>query len=188
MKENDIIEKLRQGDETAFCELIDCYSGYVTAIICNLSRGMLSGADVEELAADVFAALWRSVPKLRQDAPLKPYLAQTARNAVRSRLRASRGEILPLNEQIAAGGNNPEEEAILREQTEIVNSAVETMEEPDREIFLRFYFFGERVGGIASRMELNLSTVKTKLRRARQKLCRKLEERGYSREKAQQDV
>lgn len=181
MKENDIIEKLRQGDETAFCELIDCYSGYVTAIICNLSRGMLSGADV-------FAALWRSVPKLRQDAPLKPYLAQTARNAVRSRLRASRGEILPLNEQIAAGGNNPEEEAILREQTEIVNSAVETMEEPDREIFLRFYFFGERVGGIASRMELNLSTVKTKLRRARQKLCRKLEERGYSREKAQQDV
>lgn len=181
MKENDIIEKLRQGDETAFCELIDCYSGYVTAIICNLSRGMLSGADV-------FAALWRSVPKLRQDAPLKPYLAQAARNAVRSRLRASRGEILPLNEQIAAGGNNPEEEAILREQTEIVNSAVETMEEPDREIFLRFYFFGERVGGIASRMELNLSTVKTKLRRTRQKLCKKLEERGYGCEKTQKDV
>lgn len=184
MKENDIIIKLRQGDETAFCELIDCYSGYVTAIICNLSRGLFSGSDVEELAADVFAAVWRSALNLRQDVPLKPYLAQAARNAVRSRLRGSRGEVLPLDERIAAGGNNPEEEAILREQTEIVNSAVESMDQPDREIFLRFYFFGERLGGIASRMELNLSTVKTKLRRARQRLREKLEERGYGREEA----
>lgn len=182
MKENDIIEKIRQGDEEAFCELIDCYSGYVTAIICNLSRGLLSGADVEELAADVFAGLWRSAPRLRPQASLKPYLAQSARNAVRSRLRKWRGEILPLDETVAAGGKMPEDETILREQTEIINSAVEVMEEPDREIFLRFYFFGERVGGIADRMGLNLSTVKTKLRRARNRLREKLEERGYGRE------
>lgn len=181
MEELEIVKGLRRGDENALCAAIDAYGNYVTAIICNLSRGMLNTQDAEEASADVFVSLWRNAGNLR-DASLRPYLAQAARNAARDRLRRFRG-VLPLDDS-APAREAPEEDAILREQTEIVDGAVDALGEPDREIFVRFYFFGERVRGIAGRLGLNQATVKTKLRRARNKLRERLIERGYDREKA----
>lgn len=181
MDDTGIVKGLRRGDETALCGMIDCYSSYVTAIVGNLSRGFFSAQDVEEIAADVFVGVWRNAENLRDGASLRPYLAQAARNMTRGRLRSRRGEALPLEETIIAGCVAPEEEAILREQSEIVSSAVEALEEPDREIFIRFYYFGERLAGIAGRLGLKLPTVKTKLRRARGKIGGVLAERGYGR-------
>lgn len=181
MEESEIVNGLRRGEENALSAAIDLYGSYVAAIVCNITRGMLGTQDVEEAAADVFVSLWKNAGNLR-DGSLRPYLGQAARNAARDRLRRFRS-VLPLDEN-APSREAPEEEAILREQREIVNGAVGGLGEPDREIFVRFYYFGERIRGIAARLGLNQATVKTKLRRARNKLRDKLIERGYDREKA----
>jgi RNA polymerase sigma-70 factor (ECF subfamily) len=65
---------------------------------------------------------------------------------------------------------------------EIVNKAADSFGEPDREVFVRFYFYGERVKDIGSRLSLNAATVKTKLRRCRQKIQYIFAERGYRNE------
>jgi RNA polymerase sigma-70 factor (ECF subfamily) len=44
------------------------------------------------------------------------------------------------------------------------------MELPDREIFLRHYYYYQGVSRIAEEMDMNVSTVKTHLARGRQKL------------------
>ena len=38
MKEQEALQKLRRGDQLALEALMDRYSGYVTAILCNLAR------------------------------------------------------------------------------------------------------------------------------------------------------
>ena len=48
------------------------------------------------------------------------------------------------------------------------------MEEPDREIFLRHYFYCQGVAEIALALDMNTNTVKTRLRRGREKLRREL--------------
>ena len=54
--------------------------------------------------------------------------------------------------------------------------AVESMGEPDREIFLRFYYLFQTMEEIALQMRMPLGTVKTKLYRGRKRLKAMLEE------------
>jgi len=73
----------------------------------------------------------------------------------------------------------PDELAILREQKQIIEQAVDAFGEPEREIFIRFYYFGETIKTISERLQMNTATTKTKLRRLRSKLKDIMQERGY---------
>lgn len=48
--------------------------------------------------------------------------------------------------------------------------AVDGMGEPDREIFLRHYYYCQSVADIAAALDMNANTVKTRLRRGRERL------------------
>ena len=58
MNDSEIIRKLKNREEEGLRGLIRQYTPYVTAILCNISRGILSLEDIEELAADVFWSVW----------------------------------------------------------------------------------------------------------------------------------
>ena len=62
---------------------------------------------------------------------------------------------------------------------ELVRAAVEAMPLEDREIFLRHYYYFQPLARIAEELSMNLSTVKTRLRRGREKLKDELKRRGY---------
>ena len=85
--ETDWIRRLKQDDETALCEIIGKYTGYVYTILRNFSHGTLPQEDLEELTADVFLRLWNSRNRLRDGSDLAPYLAAIARNGVKNRFR-----------------------------------------------------------------------------------------------------
>ena len=167
-------------DEQWYAALIDRYTPYVTAIISGICKGSLPGSDIEEAAADVFFRVWRKKDQIRTD-NIKAYIAQIARNAGIDRLRQRGIELIPYDDDILQLSREglPDELAIAREQREIVKTAVGSFQEPDKEIFIRFYFFGETIRVIAERLKINASTIKTKLRRARSKLRDIMHERGY---------
>lgn len=54
-----------------------------------------------------------------------------------------------------------------RETQETLWRAVEALSEPERTLFLRYYYEGEKLKTIAADLGMNLSTAKTKLRRGR---------------------
>ena len=51
-----------------------------------------------------------------------------------------------------------------------IRGAVDGMGEPDREIFLRHYYYCQSVADIAAALDMNANTVKTRLRRGRERL------------------
>ena len=57
-----------------------------------------------------------------------------------------------------------------KEEQQLVRRAVDGLGEPDREIFLRHYYYAQTVSQISREMQLNPSTIKTKLSRGRQRL------------------
>lgn len=81
---------------------------------------------------------------------------------------------LPLNLEIGLEENSQDLEQI--ETMESINSAINRLDEPDRELFIRRYVFSEPVKSLAERFELNRNTVATKLARARKKLAQFLKE------------
>ena len=57
-----------------------------------------------------------------------------------------------------------------KEQRQAVQRFLLALPQPDREIFLRHYYYCQTVAVIAAELELNRSTVKAQLVRGRQKL------------------
>ena len=55
-----------------------------------------------------------------------------------------------------------------------MREAVLSLPQPDREIFLRFYYDCQSIPVIAEKLRMNPSTVKTRLRRGRERLRQQL--------------
>lgn len=135
-------------------------------------------ADTEEVTADVFFALWQNRNKV-QPGKLRPYLSALARNTDLNKLRQRRQE-LPLEEDIITiAVSAPEQSYAKKELAAFVRRAVAALPWPEREIFLRHYYYCQRVKDIAAVLDMNESTVKTKLHRGREVLRRSIQEGGY---------
>lgn len=176
MTETELVKALRRGNLDALSELIDRCTPYVSSVISRILRGRQ--ADVEELTADVFLAAWDNRDKLRPG-QVKGYLGAIARNRAFNLLRGLR-ESLPLEDDVLLlTADGPEKELDKRETARVVNRALSRLERPQRELFVRHYYYGQTVQEAALAMGLNLSTAKTWLRRGRETLKSELRKEGY---------
>ena len=73
---------------------------------------------------------------------------------------------------------NLEDEAIRSINAEIVQEAVDRLEEPDRTIFIRRYYYLEKVKAIADYLQISEKAVEHRLSRGRERLKHQLLERG----------
>ncbi len=170
MQDDEILRLMRSRDSRGLEGLMDRYIPYVSAICWNILRGSMVREDAEEVVSDVFLAAWNQAGKIRPGYA-KAWLGAVARNKARNKLREM-GMDLPLEEDILEipDENTPDDLARQAEQARMVRCAVDHMGEPDREIFLRHYYFCQTVQEIGACMDLKESTVKTKLRRGRMRL------------------
>lgn len=179
VKENMLISSLKNGEVSAIESIIEDFSGYVCTVIRNFSRGRLSGEDIEEISADVFIKLWQSRKRLDAECGLKPYISAIARNLVKNRFRS----IVPVFDDIedseAASDFNLAESVEISQMLRCLDQGLATISAKQREIFLRFYFYGEKASEIGQKMNLKDSTVRCELTRARAKLKEYLNERGF---------
>ncbi len=179
MEERKLLRRLKRGDPAALGELIDRYSPYVYAIASNIMSHAMSREDVEEVVSDTFASLWENRGRIETEL-LKAYLGAIARNKAKSALRSHR-ETEALEDDLITLSlpNEPERRVLLSELRGLAHEAVDSLPEPDREIFQRYYFLYQKVDEIGAQLGLNSATVRTKLARGRKRLRRYLTERGY---------
>lgn len=169
MDEASALRALCTGDGEALGWFIDRYTPYVATIVKNTLPPGATAQDAEEAVADTFVALWRGAARIRPGG-VRAYLGGIARNKARDAARAVRGET-PLKEDVLSLPEpGPDEALAERELLERTRRAVDAMPEPDREIFLRHYFYCQTVADIGLAMEMNVNTVKTRLRRGRERL------------------
>ena len=176
--EKSALRALKPGNEAALKGMIDRYAAYVGTIIYNIIGSFMTVSDVEEVASDVFLALWSNAEKVRPG-KVKAYLSGVARNKAKEKTREM-GYELPLDDDVVVVSNTDlERDFEEREQAGFIRQAVLAMSHPDREIFLRHYYYCQSVSQISEEMGINPSTVKTKLRRGREKLKEIISEGGY---------
>lgn len=180
MNDRELFEGIKQKDTSCLEKFIEKYSDYIAKIVTCVGGKSLRKQDIEEITADVFISIWQNAEKINMVGDsMKSYLGAIARNKTKTVLSSKKVELLPLNEDILAKGILTDD--ILEKETyELVNKTVCEMEEPDREIFIRRYFFFEKVREIAEHLSMNKKTVETRLLRGREKLKSMLVERGIA--------
>ncbi len=180
MTEHELINGLQNHDDFAVKELMDIYTPFVSSIIYNVSNGALSTADIEETTADVFIVLWNNSGKIREGS-LQGYIASIAKSRTKDKIRRTKKhfiefdieEVMPADEHLITDDIDRQ---ILQKDLE---DAMDTLDEPDKEILMRYYYYYQTAPKIAEVMSLKLEAVKSKIKRGRKKLKAFLEERGY---------
>ena len=177
MNESKLVKKLNRRSRSALNQAIGSYTPYVSAVILRALAGRACREDVEELCADVFVALWTHADTLDPEQGLRPWLAAVARNKATDWLR-SRHPNEPIPEGAPDPAPGPEELAERREQSARLWAAVNALGEPDRSLFLRYYYEGEALKSIAAELGLSQTNAKQRLFRGRKALKAALREGG----------
>lgn len=185
-KEQRLAAALKKGDTSALAKIIDGYAGYVCAVIRNFSRGHHPGSgafteeDIDELCSDVFFGLWEHRGGIDAELGLKAYLSAIARNAVKNRFRSAKPPTVDIEElPELADDFSVEHRAELNELMRELDSLIKALSAEDREIFMRFYFYGQKSSEIAIIMDTAEGTVRSRLSRTRAKLREELRNRGF---------
>ena len=177
--DNELIAGLKSGGESVIYIISAEFSGYVMTVIRNFAGGALSPQDMEELCSDVFFKLWQHRKSLDESLGLKPYLSVCAKNAVKNRLRSLKAPTEDIDDVDVPSALSVEHLAELHEMMEHLHTALSELSESEQEVFLRFFFYGEKTAAIAKAMGLNENTARSKLSRTREKLKEYLQQRGF---------
>lgn len=189
--DGDLIRRVVEGDEEAFGALYDRYAEVVFgAAIRFLGDRQLA----EDVVQETYLAMWNRAELFDPQAGSLPgWLSTIARNRAVDRLRAAgrRPAMITMSaaaqpgetevealERLAAGsaaagtsGEGDPETALLRAWTgALVRSTVDAMPEPERIVIELAYFGGLTQSEIAGRLGWPLGTVKTRTRRALERL------------------
>lgn len=166
MNDRKALRELHTGSQESLVWIMNKYGGYVSTIVWNIIGSKMSISDAEEVVSDVFFALWTNSSAIRTDS-IKSYLAGIARNKAKMKLRESGHTFVLDCNIIDCEIPNPEDEYVKKELSLLVKQSIDQIKEPDREILLRYFFYYQTMDTISSEMGINLSTVKTKIRRGK---------------------
>jgi len=149
--------KLRHGSPDALARV---YEKYVDAML-TLAMGLLNHrATAEDVVQDVFLSFARSARDLRASGSLRSYLATCVLNRVRdNRRQQQRQARRDAGLCVSAESAEPEQAAILVEETARLNQAVAQLPDEQREVVLLRLKANLKFRDIARVQQAPISTV-----------------------------
>ena len=172
--EHLLVERCRQGDETAFRELVDQYKGLVFALIV---RSITNRARAEELAQDVFLKVHKGLPYFRGESKLSTWIYRIVINVLSQERRelatVSLDEDVDGRPKLDPGSEDRAFSDFAMKDR--LHKAIERLPMPYQVLVNGHYLKGMRYEDLAEALNLPMGTVKTHLHRAKRRLRHLLE-------------
>ncbi len=190
LTDGQLVERLRDGDLSAFRELVNRYKKRAF----YLAYRLLSDREAaEDISQEAFIRVYKKIKEFRGDTSFQNWFYRIILNLSRSHLRhryfinrfvlwfkkAEEGEIEKSLETLPSPPSpesNPLQAALARERKERIDSAIQSLQGNQREIFVLKHIEGMKIKNIAEILNLKEGTVKIHLFRAVQKLQEALKE------------
>lgn len=174
MSEEEIVERIRNQDETGLSLLAERYEKLLVYIISGILGNRIG--DIEECVNDTYLKFWRHAAEFDLGrASLVTYLKVIARNTALNRLRDTKRheenryaeDISEFADTCADSRQNVEELTLRKEHTAALNRVIRELPEKEREMMLRRYYYLQSTKTIAKAMGMTVNAVDTKLSRLR---------------------
>ena len=150
----------RPQPDDAFLALFEEHFDYVCRTLRRLG---CAASDLEDLAQEVFLAVYRGRDRYDPSRPMRPWLFGIARNVARAHRRRKRPES-PL---VDRDGRKSDPGYRAFESADLVYAALATLDEPLREVLVLRDLEQLPPDRVAERLGLPVATVFDRLRRAR---------------------
>ena len=183
---NTFIERLKSGNPEAFDELVTDYTANIFALLRRLTA---DEEDARDLTQETFLSALKAIKSFRGDADLKTWLYRIAVNEFRNRFRwwkrRNRNSTVsldadiafsrtPLSESLADLSESPETATLRREREHALHQALRELPANFKEVIILRDIEGLSYQEVATTLQTNVGTVKSRIARGREELRRKL--------------
>lgn len=176
--DSELINRSVSGDAKAFRELVNRYSSLVYNYIYRMTQNVELTNDMTQ---EVFLKAHKHLRTFDANRPFKPWILRVASNTTLSELRRKSGNVVSLDalQEDAPGkewggetpeSKNPANEAETREMSKMVLQVLDQLEPNYRQALLLRYTEELSYEEISQAMEVPLNTVRTWIKRGRDKL------------------
>ncbi|MFG2039452.1 RNA polymerase sigma factor [Dactylosporangium sp. NPDC048998] len=170
MADELLVVRCQLGEREAFAELIRAWHPAIERYVGR----MLTGPD-DDVVQEVWLAVFKGLPRLRQPDRFAPWLFGIARRAVMNRLRDVYAR--PEPELVGDVPGADEAEAVVDRET--LGGVLAALPAREREVLLLFYLEDLPLDVCAQICAVPVGTIKSRLNRARKLLRRELARKGY---------
>jgi RNA polymerase sigma-70 factor (ECF subfamily) len=182
-----LVDRFRQGDQSAFEQMVSRYWGRIYAMVHQLLR---NPEDAEEVTQDTFIRAHRGLVNFRGESAFSTWLYQIATNLARNRYwywwRRRRDKTVSFDQPI--GGDNettlaevipaeletPEDATITQEFVNRIAECMGKLSPKHREILVLRNVKNLSYEEIAEILHISVGTVKSRIARARESLRAKM--------------
>lgn len=184
MSEAEIIQKLQQGNEQAFRELVEKYQ----QLVVNTCFGMVhSTEDAEDIAQEVFIEVFRSVQKFRADSKLSTWLYRIAVNRSLNFIRDNKknkwfqsfddvvkSKVALQDKLTNTRTDHPEYQLENNERSIMLHEAIDSLPQNQKVAFTLSKYEELSYQEISAVMDVTVSSVESLIHRAKKNLQKKL--------------
>lgn len=175
-RDEELWRRVNGGDAGAFAALVGRYQSLVCAVAYSACGDL---AQSEDIAQETFWAAWRQRTALEAPERLRGWLCGIARNLAHNASRRGPAPALPLEgvPERRATDPGPADEAITREEEELIWRAIGHLPESYREAIVLYYREGRAVAEVAAALGVSEDAAKQRLARGRAMVRDRLTER-----------
>ncbi len=184
LSDEEIVSRLKAGDDYAFNELIERYKKMGFSLAYNM-LGVIE--DAEDISQEAFAIVYTEIKKFRQESSFKTWFYRIVINLCRRHYRKNKLiSLIPLYSHNKEGeeqeleikaGATPEDEFSNKQLGSAIMKAVRGLPMKQREVFVMKHIKGMKITEIAEILGSAEGTIKSHLFRAVNELQKKL--RGF---------
>lgn len=183
LEDEQIVNLYFDRAEDAIAQTSQKYGGYVRKIAMNILGDF---EDTVECENDAYMALWNAIPPNRPQSFIA-FLGKIVRNLALNKYEYNIAKkrnnkfsvVIDELEECIGSKESVEDQFLEGELSATINKFLEKLKEDQRIMFVKRYWYGENVKGIAEDMGIGESKVKTTLFRIRADLKVYLERRDY---------
>ncbi len=184
MDDKQIIELYFNRDEQAIKETESKYGAFCQRIAMNI---LSSREDAEECVNDTYYSVWNQIPPVVPDV-FRAFLGRITRNLSISRFRAMRAKkrysgievmLSELNDCIPSTAS-VEQSVEAKELGGHISEWLDSLQEEDRMLFVRRYWFGDEVQALAKACGISAAKMAQKMFKLRTSLKADLEKKGVA--------
>ena len=166
----DILVKASQGDRRAFEEVYKANSSFVYNVAFRIVNNR---EDALEVAQEVFMTIYHKLKDFRFESSFKTWIYRiTANTAINYAKKISRSKTVPFTEEFGEGAvfNEVETQIEQEHQGQVVEKLLGELNSDQRACVVLRDIQGLSYEEIARSLNININTVRSRLKRSREKL------------------
>lgn len=164
-----IIQNIKRKDVGTYEYIIERYGKQVYYLAHNILHISCAVEDIEECTADVFFEAWSNINKYDgEKGSFKTWLLiLTKYKALEYKRKISKHQVVNIDDLEIEAAENIEKQFISRQEQEKVIAIIDQFNDVDKELFIRRYFYNEKINGLMNSLNLSRSAIDNRLLRGR---------------------